>query len=340
MAYKLKESIQIRTLVADLGIKPTGDPVADIIHYCEQRIDEFMLDFPDCNTLSQCLECVAGKVGTYFEEVHSDDELYQLKQKYIEQSEKGVANLEEELSADTFGITIRRAYHEEYEPPYVSIIDCRGDKSTRAYFTKWHEVAHLLVLTDQMRLSFKRTHSSTSAQDPEEILMDVIAGTFGFRPPSMKEYEHIELSFDLIDSLREELCPEASRQASVLGFAKVWPKPCVLLRAEMGYRKDQEAKLQQQGFYFLEPPSPSLRAVQVTINNAARDINFAIHTNMRVPEISVIHRVYEENLEYDEADEDLSWWKTSKGQVLPKRQIRVKARACWEGVEALILPLN
>lgn len=244
MAYKLKESIQIRTLAADLGIKPAGDPVADILRYCEQRIEEFMEDFPDCRTLSQCLECVAGKVGTYFEEVHSDDELDQIKQKYVEQKEKGVAKLEEELSADTFGMTIRREYHEHYEPPYVSIIDCRGDKATRAYFTKWHEVAHLLVLTDQMRLSFKRTHSSTSPQDPEEKLMDVIAGMIGFRPLNIKDYEHYELSFDIIESLREELCPEASRQASVLGFVKVWPNPCILLRAEMGYRKDQEAKLQ------------------------------------------------------------------------------------------------
>lgn len=78
----------------------------------------------------------------------------------------------------------------------------------------------------------------------------------------------------------------------------------------------------------------------MTSNNAARDVDFAIHPNMRVPESSVIHRVYEEGLEYDEADEDLSWWETSRGKIFSERPIRVKARSSWDGVEALILPLD
>jgi hypothetical protein len=59
---------------------------------------------------------------------------------------------------------------------------------------------------------------------------------------------------------------------------------------------------------------------------------------MRVPDQSVIRSVYDGELMYAEAQEELSWWETSDGAVLPQRRIRVVARRSWDGVEALIAP--
>lgn len=71
----LKRSHKIHSLAADLGIKATADPVRDIVRFCEKRIARFLKDFPDCKTLSQLLDISASKLGTKFEEIHSDDQL-------------------------------------------------------------------------------------------------------------------------------------------------------------------------------------------------------------------------------------------------------------------------
>ena len=94
-----------------------------------------------------------------------------------------------------------------WEPEFVSVIDSRGSKAFRAYFTKWHELAHLLTLTDQLRLSFRRTHVARNFNSPEEALMEVIAGHFGFYGPIVKPHISGTISFDAIEALRQEAVP-------------------------------------------------------------------------------------------------------------------------------------
>jgi hypothetical protein len=136
----------------------------------------------------------------------------------------------------------------------VSVIDCRGQKAWRAYFTKWHEIAHLLVLTDQMRLSFRRTQAHAVNNDPEEILMDVIAGKFGFYPPIVSSHADGAISFDRIDSLRMQLCPEASLLSSQINFVKAWPEPCLLVHGKLAVKRGRQTV--RKGI-----TSPELRAV-------------------------------------------------------------------------------
>jgi len=81
----------------------------------------------------------------------------------------------------------------------------------------------------------------------------------------------------------------------------------------------------------------SLRAVHVTVNEAARRENLAIFENMRVPEDSVIHRVFHD-IPSGESAENLASWKTSKGFTLPERVVKVEAKRSWESVDALIVP--
>jgi hypothetical protein len=332
----LKSSYKIHALAGDLGIRTSGDPVTEILKYCEKRVRRFLRDFPDCSTLTDLLDVAAAKLGTKFEEIHSDDQLEEIRTRYLRQGEKCFATLQEELSTRVLGITFRRTNKKPWELPFVSVIDFRGDKRFRSYYTKWHELGHLLILTDQMRLTFRRTHFGLDEKDPEETLVDVIAGAFGFLPDLVRPLAIDLPSFERIEEIRMKLCPESSQQASVIGIVKAWPSPCVLVHAKVGLKRGERRQLEQGSFEFRAEPQAVLRAVQVSPNDSARDINLVIFPNMRVPERSVIYKVFSEGLSDAQAKENLSWWESSHGSQLHDWNIFVQARNAWDGVQALI----
>lgn len=340
MASRLKNAHHVWALARDLGIKRLDDPVGGILGFCEKRIKNFLKDYPDCKTLSEFLGWIACRLKTSFEIITCDQDLQKIRYKYIKMGEKIFSRLAEELSGDVYGITFRLQNRKPWENEFVSVIDCRGPKKFRAYYTKWHEVSHLLVLTDQLRFQFRRTHCPTIQQDPEEALIDVIAGNFGFYPQIVHKYAKGKISFEAIESLRLKLCPEASQQASLIGFTKAWPKPCLLLHCEKALKKGQRNNIEQQRMGFLDTPTPVLRAVHVTGNNEARDIGLQIFKNMRVPENSVISRIFVDDIFEGEAEEDLSQWQTSDGMKLPQYPILVKAKISCDSVDALIIPLR
>ena len=335
----LKRSYKIHGLAGDLGIKPSGDPVREIVRYCEKRVRRFLRDFPECATLSELLNISASKLGTKFEEIQSDADLDEVRGRYLRQGEKAFAALHDELSANVFGVTFRRLNSKPWELPYVSVIDCREDKKFRSYYTKWHELGHLLILTDQMRLAFRRTHFGLDDKDPEEMLVDMIAGSFGFLPDLIRPMAKGKPSFEEIETIRMHLCAEASQQSSLIGIVKAWPTPCILIQAQMGLKRGERRELSQGDLGFHDGPKEMLRAVQVTSNDAARAANLVIFPNMRIPDCSVIRKVFEGKIAEGEATEDLSWWESSDGGCLPSAKVLVQARSGWDGVRAILSPI-
>jgi hypothetical protein len=91
-------------------------------------------------------------------------------------------------------------------------------------------------------------------------------------------------------------------------------------------------------FDYIDIPVPVLRAVKITMNEAARKQNIFIPENMRVPEYSVIYSVYQGESDDAKATEDLSWWQTSDGKTLPKRRVLIKVKRFWDDIYALIIP--
>ena len=146
-----------------------------------------------------------------------------------------------------------------------------------------------------------------------------------------------EISFDAIEDLRTKLCPEASKQSALINFPKRWSSPVVLVRAELGLKRDEEARLNQGSFDFIDGARPALRAVHVTPNELARKSGLVIHQNMRIPVNSSIFEVFERSLTNGESEEDLSWWE-SRGKALDPYPIKVKSRRTFKGVDALIIP--
>jgi hypothetical protein len=261
-----------------------------------------------------------------------------VRDRYARLGERSFATLPDDLGDDVFGITFRRVAKRPWELPFVSVIDCRGDKCFRSYYTKWHELGHLLILTDQIRLSFLRTHTVHDRKDPEESMVDVIAGTFGYFKDIVRPMANGALSWENIEAVRTQLCPESSQQAAVIGIVKSWPVPALLVQATLGLRRGEKRQLDQDTFDFADGPVPVLRAVQVTPNDAARRGDLVIFPNMRVPERSIIHRVFAEELHEAQAEENLAWWESSDGTTLPSLKIHVLARRQWNAVQALITP--
>lgn len=339
MSPKLKQAPQIWKLAQDLGLKSNYDALADIVEFCKKRVLSFVDEFKP-STLTDLLSVVAAKLDTHFIEIHDDSELEKVKREFLARGEISFANLEDQFASDVFAITFRLLAPRKGDRQFVSIIDCRGQKAWRSYFSKWHELAHLLTLTPQMRLRFCRTHCLADQKDPEEAAMDVIAGVIGFFPALVAEHSSGEISFEKIRAIRNELCPEASFQASLIGFATNWCSPALLIQVGLGLRKREKANVAQTSFGFREKPQPVLRALNVTSNEAAREMGLQIHRNMRVPKDSVIQRVWSENADHLTAIENLSSWEASDGTCLPTFAVRVEAKRFGPDTYALISPVN
>jgi hypothetical protein len=341
MPIRLSNSTRIRTLARDLKLDLSStDAVTAILGYCTRRIAKFLKDFPNTSTLEELQQVAAARLGTVFEMIRSDADLLHVKQKYVSRAkrEPAFANLENELPDHVFGVTFRLVHADSWELPFISVIDCRGEKAAREYFTKWHEIAHLLTLTDQGRLKFYRSHSAEMHKDPEESLADTVASRMGFYSPIIRPFAVGNLTFENIQILRTRLCPTASREAAIIGFVQAWPRPSIYIWAELALRKADERLLQQERFSFSQAPIRKLRAITVVANDAAKSTGNVMRRNWRVPERSIIQRVYAESDLASEAREDLSWWGSSDGTVLDPCWVSVEARKSWNAVEALIHP--
>ena len=167
--------------------------------------------------------------------------------------------------------------------------------------------------------------------------MDTIAGEFSFYPQIVKPLARGEISFEKIEAIRAQACPEASFYSSILNLAKLWPTPCVWIEAKLAHKKGENGN--QHSFGFREPPRPSLRAVHASPNEPARRMDLLVIPNFRVPAESIIHRVYYDDLSHAEAVENLALWRSSDGKRLADRQVRVKAKRLSGPIHALILPV-
>jgi hypothetical protein len=335
MSSRLDQSMQIRTLAVDLGLHHSDRPAQRIVQSVDARVKRIAKKF-ECKTLRALLDAVAADVGTIFREVHSNNELMQLSAEYADRGELIFANLANELDRpDDYGITIGLQNPKPWDRHFVSVIDCRGDKSYRTYFTKWHELAHLLTLTPQRRLIFRRSHSRENSADPEEKLMDIIASGAGFLADLLPASAAGELTFEAISEIKQEFCPDASQVSAMIGIVKAFPSPCVLIEAKLAYKKSETSN--QVGFAFHELPMASLRAVHATVNSSARELGVQFFLNWRVPPASVVTKVFNDG-GYDEQNENLDWWTASGGKSLGQCPVRVKARKTGDSVQALIIP--
>ena len=176
----------------------------------------------------------------------------------------------------TYGALVKRKNVGDDAPDrFVAVIDCRGGKLARRFFTRWHEIAHRLTThADQGATE----PAYRSEHDPIERMMDEIAGHVGFYGPFFEpvfQAAHAGkalLTFETVKAVLDGGFPEASFQATLNACAKRLPTPVVYLEAAIAYKK--EVKRRDRGRY-AEPvrrgaAAGELRAVKVVANDAAQ----------------------------------------------------------------------
>jgi hypothetical protein len=323
MSERLNANATIRVLAHDLGLPSKVRPVQQITHFCEQRIGSWLAELPGKHDATAILDIAAAKLSTTIIEVHTEAELIALQQRYVSQGEAGFAFLKSDFDAGVLGITLRLLRRKAFEPMFVSVINCIGRNCERAYFTKWHELVHLLTLTDQTRLVFKRTHVDCSQKDPEEALVDIVAGALAYHPKLLKHYAQKRLSFALVDEIREKVFSVSSRQAALLGITHQWPKPCVLLRIELAGKHNSTSR--------------ELRAVTARPNTAAIDEGVIVIPKFRVPQNSVIWSAFHRGtLVTADIQEPLELWTSSDGSQWSGGNFHVDIQRGHENMQVLL----
>lgn len=345
---KLKDNPAIKLMARKLGLGKPRNAEEAIREYCVQEVQKIIKRLGKIAGLDQFLNIVSSSLGIKFEEINDDADLQTISRKYVERGEIAFADLHRQLDDKTDATLAILHNRKSWEHRYVAVIDCRGLKKTRAYFSKWHEVGHVLTTSEQAEFQFRRTPAD-KRKDPEEAIVDRVAGDLAFYSPLFLPEllcivgEENRLTFEMIERLRNTVCKEASREATIRAAVTRCPHPQLFIIADYGLKKKEERDLQQAILSFGEeiPVEPKLRALAVIGSATASETGLWIYGNMEVPHGSVIYKAFENSLstELYSNVENLGWWKHSKGQ-LPETEIMVEAKRSGNRVFALISRKN
>jgi hypothetical protein len=338
---------EITDLAAELGVGG-GAPVDGILDHCRRRIDGWVSEAGGVTGIDALESLVTKRLQMVFEEIRSDDDWDRLKDVYARGKKEFVfAGMRTKFDDDdnlTYGALVqRRNAGADDLDRFVAVIDCRGFKLARRFFTRWHEIAHRLT-----------THADGGAtepgyrseHDPIERMMDEIAGHVGFYgpifDPAFKRASDGKplLKFGTVEAIISESFPAASFQATLFACARRVMTPVVYLEATLAHKKEVKRRLQTPSMFGDDAPPGELRAVKVIPNKAAQQEGFTIPTNMRVPADSVIHQLFAaEPQASGDGNEDLSQWET-KGKTLEGRAVVVDGRKVADRVIAIVQPVE
>lgn len=342
---KLDRAPEIVEMASALGLSGPS-PVEAIIKHCIEKVSSWCQDAGGIKSIKQVEELVCKRLNLVFEEFSDLDGLKAIIRKYMAKGETVFATLISEFDDQTFATLLERRKINGRSPDrYIAIIDCRGSKAHRRFFSRWHEIAHLLTLYKQLQLPL---HRSTVKQDPIEQMMDLIAGSVGFFDELMQPVIERELGSDqylslaAVERIRQDFCPDASFASTLKACAARCPKPILYIEVGFGLKKD-EKEWETSGLLDgldLPKPIPKIRALVVVPNGAARG-RLAVHKNMEIPESSILTRLLRKDGDFSFqtsglASENLETWTHSDGSRLPSCAVRIEGRRSGERVIALI----
>lgn len=344
----LNQQSEIVRLANTLGIYGDPQPADAILSYCFQRVQGWIEELGGVDSLTTLEKLVCHKLRLKLEYLENEDDYARILKAYEAKGEAVIRHLLAQLDHATFGGVFQRQHAGPKDRDhYVAVIDCRGTKRHRRFFTKWHEIAHILTLKHQMEIIFLR---DTKGKKSEEQMMDLIAARIGFYPSVFQKAFKAELEaygrfdFGLIQRVRDNVCPEASYESTLHACHEAYDRPCLLVRVGYGLSKSEQEAVSapQTSFLADDQPMPQLRALSAQPNPAARKSALRLHRNMRVPAGSHLYRAYQErdlDVNYSHAvrRENLTVWEHSDGRQLPHREVTVYTRAQGDWLLALLV---
>ncbi len=341
-------------LAKDLGLSwRSGDCLAAIRAHALAQIEDIKRESPiEIGNLDDLRRMVVDKLRIKLEFINDAADIERIATHHANFHPDLRHRLAAEfVDGDTEGITLDR---HEWDPRffrYLAVVDARGERAARAYFTAWHEIAHMLVHPPQIAFpGFRRTIAAQRSKDPIESVVDHIAGRVAFHPPFLKPAldraiaAHAGLTFEALEAARNAAAPTASMFATAMGSIHVIPTPIIFVTAGMAL-KAEELRLSrgsQQTFPFASVTAEEkLRVTTVASNDTAAGSVLAIRRNMRVPNRSVLAQVHASSVDVMlGADEDQNWWEVSGSGPLTSAPIRVEAMRRGRYVYGLITPFT
>lgn len=340
----LGDDPKIISLAHALGIHE-GERVKEILAYCRNKVQGLLAGVKTIRSIEDLQRIVCERLYTTIIEVYSDADIAAVVEKYARQEkEPAFAGISNELTDETFATLLQRKRRAgEHHFRYVAVIDCRGQKAARRYFSRWHEIAHVLTTVSQLEMPL---HRSTTKKDASEKMMDIIAAEIGFYTPIFRPLLEKKcvaeggLTFAAMENVRREFCPAASMEATLSACAARMPEPIIILQATMGYKKAEREALEsrQDELFPAEKPIAQLRIASVVPNSAARAKKLTVPRNMRVPAACAMMTALRGDEDYQSvcARENLNWWRTSDGTALRHEAVRVEAIRIFDRVWAIV----
>jgi hypothetical protein len=335
---------EILELAEKLGVGAAA-PIENILGYCRRRIDGWVGEAGGVMGIDALEALVTQRLQMVLEEIRTDEDWDRLKDVYARGKKEYVfGGMRSKFDDDdnlTYGALVQRRNAGPSDPDrFVAVIDCRGNKLARRFFTRWHEIAHRLTThADMLEPVYRSEH------DPIERMMDEIAGHVGFYEPLFQPaYRQASegkplLTFGTVEAIIRGAFPTASFQATLFACARRMTTPVVYLEAALAHKKEMKRLLQTPSM-FGDDPLGELRAVKVIPNKAAQQDGFTIPTNMRVPAVSVIHRLFDaEPLTTANGNEEMNQWET-RGKALEDRAVVVEGRKVPDRVIAIVQPVE
>ena len=338
---------KIISMAHGLGIH-AGDPVEGIKRFCREKVRRLIAGHQEIRSIEDVERIVCEKLNITIIEIWNDADLDAVIEKYARiGKDAAFAYLRKDLDFETFATLIRcRRKIGDDDDRYVAVVDCRGEKGSKRFFSRWHEIAHVLTLFEQLQFPL---HRSTAKKDAVEKMMDIIAGDVGFFEPLFTPLLNDEvtavgrITFDGIRQVRSRFCPSASLQATLNACAGKATVPVMHLEAAMRMKRAEERFVASgQGDLFpAAAPIPQLRVSTAASNAAARQIGLVVHPNMRIPSASVIARAFTADDEFLSftAVEDMQTWTSSRGGHMTARPVMVEAMRVRDQVWAIVTPL-
>ena len=323
---------EVNRVAASLALPITENVEQEIIDHFVDRLRTWVTLHGAPQNLSELTADFATSLEMQFAEVFDQEDMDQLLLSMPRGEQATVAMLKTEFGDQTDAVTIRRSQRKSWERPYLAIINCQDWHELRRYYSKWHEIVHRLIEGQQLRFAFR--HTKVDRPEPEEILVDRIAGTLAFFPDIFKPVvvEEIQidgcLTFRSIDRVRERVAPDASREATTMACLRHVGHPAWLMRCGLGLKVSEQRGLWSPQLSLIPAarPKEKLRVQASFPNPAARDADTRFFSNMRVPSSSIIAAIFNGEKDSREGEkESLDAWETSSGGPIGSGTIHVEA---------------
>jgi len=325
---------KLRQLARNLHIPDTGDCLGELRKHAMATVRRMLKDWP-VETLDDLRRLVADKLSVKIELLFADADVERLAEKYGHVVGHFRRILRAEfLKSDTEGLLIDNPRPGKGGRDYLVIVDARGPRKVRAYFTVWHELAHLLLYPPKQLVleGFRRTPTAdVKLKDPVESVVDNIAGLLAFWEPLFKpallEAAGSSLSFEAVERVSSSVAPDASLYSACVAAIRAWEEPALFVTGAVSTKRDGTA--------------PALRLQAVVPNEAAHDLRSDLRKQMRVPPTSALWRgFHDETGRRHYSDEDQSAWEVSGRGSLPPLRWHVEAVRRGQFVYGLLTDMS